>query len=114
LRMVNPHRLYLFAFAVSILAGLGFDALMQQPPGRRLRLGAAAAAAGVVAVGLAGWAGHATWISLANPAYLALSVATLLTAGALRVLASPAAPRLKAAAVCIAIAGDLLPGFLAY
>jgi hypothetical protein len=114
LKMVNPHRLHLFAFAVSILAGLGFEALMTQPPGRRLRLGAAAVAGGVLLVGLVGWVRHATWLSIANPAYVALTVATLLTAGALRILASPTAPPLKAAAACIAIAGDLLPGFLAY
>ena len=114
LKMVNPHRLYLFAFAGSILAGLGFESLLARPPGRRLRLGAAAVAGGVLLVGIAGWARGATWLSLGNPAYFALAIAALLTAAALRILASPAAPPLKTAAVLIAIAGDLLPGFLAY
>jgi len=114
LRMLGPHRLYLFAFAVSILAGLGLDALLEKPPSRRLLMGAAGIASAILGIGLVGWARSATWLSLVNPAYAAMVTAALLTVVALRVLGSSASARVKAAAVGIAIVGDLLPGFLGY
>jgi hypothetical protein len=114
LEMLDPHRLPLFAFAVSMLAGLGLEELLEKPPGSRLLAGAAVIAGGVVLVGLVGTARSATWLALGNPAYFALVIATLGAAAALRVLRSSAAPSLKAAAVWMAIAADLLPGFLLY
>jgi hypothetical protein len=114
LSVVDPHRLYLFAFAISILAGLGAEELLDRPPGPRLSRACALASAGVLAIGGIGWLWSATWISLTNPAFQALTMATLLTAGAVRVANSKASDGFKTAVVCVAILGDLLPPLLAY
>lgn len=114
LKMLVPHRLFLFAFAASLLAGLGLDRLLESPPGRRLMRVSVSVTAVILLAGSVGWAKSATWLTLSNPAYFALAIACLLGTLALRVLASPAHPSLKLAAVWIAVAGDLLPGFLSY
>jgi hypothetical protein len=114
LSVADPHRLYLFAFAISILAGLGAEDLLDRPPGRRLKLACALASAGVLLIGGIGALRSATWLSLTNPAFLALAIATLLTAAAVGVASSKAPNGLKTAALCAAILGDLLPGLLAY
>jgi len=114
LKVLDPHRLYLFAFALSLLAGMGLEDVLDRPPGRRLNLACAVASAAVLLVGLAGMVRSATWISLSNPAYIALTSALLLATGAVRIASTGAAPLVKTAAVLVAILGDLLPGMLAY
>jgi hypothetical protein len=113
LSVVDPHRLYLLSFAMALLAGLGHEVLLERPP-RRLAALAGAAAGLVLAVGLAGAAAGASWISLANPAYAALALASAACAAALAALRTGWDPRVKTAAVWIAVVADLLPGFAAY
>lgn len=114
LSVVDPHRLYLFAFAISILAGLGAEELLDRSPGPRLKRACALASAGVLGIGGIGWLCSATWISLPNPAFQALTLATLLTTGAVRVASSKGSTAFKIAVLCVAILGDLLPPLLAY
>lgn len=114
LNVLVPHRLFLFAFAVSALAGLGFDRALQRPPGKRLTLLLAGGLTAVVAAGAAGALSGARWITAANPAYGAFLAAAVASGVALVVLRMPARPLLKGSAVLAAIAADLLPGWLAY
>lgn len=109
-----PHRLFLFSFAMALLAGLGFERLLRQPPGRRWVLAAGLGAAGVIGAGAVGALRSSTWISLGNPAYFSLALAAALAALAWRGLASGLAAPAKAALATAAVLGDLLPGFLAY
>jgi len=114
LSVVDPHRLYLFAFAVALLSGLGMEELLDRPPARRLKLVALLASIGVLLIGAVGLLRSATWLTPANPAFLALMTATLLATGALWLAGTGAPASVKTAAVCAAILGDLLPGMLAY
>jgi hypothetical protein len=113
LSVLNPHRLYLYSFAVALLAGLGCQAWLERPPSRPARVGLAGAAL-AVAIGAVGTLLGATWISLGNPAYAAFAAAATGAALALLALRSPLPPGLRTAALLGAVAVDLLPGFLAY
>jgi len=114
LRVLDPHRLYLFAFVMSLLAGLGMEELLDRPPGRRLKMAATAASGLILLGGLVGLLCSATWIVLLNPAYIALTAATLAATGAVWIAGSASTARIKTAAACAAILTDLLPGMLAY
>ncbi len=114
LHVMVPHRLFLFAFAMSILAGLGLERALADPPGRRTACLGAAVAAAVLLIGLIGRVRGATWLSVGNPSFQDLTLAALGAAatGAFLCRPGPAAP--KAALALAAVLADLLPGFLAY
>jgi hypothetical protein len=114
LSVFDPHRLYLYSFVLALLAGLGHQELLDRPPPRRLRLLGAGGAGAVVLVGATGALVGATWISIANPSYAALAIASAACAAGLLAMASSWSPRAKAAVLWVAVAADLLPGFLAY
>lgn len=114
LSALGPHRLYLFAFAMSLLCALGLDRALAEPPRRAWFRASAVLAGGILLAGLAGLALSRTWITLGNPAYLALALAATGVAAAVFVLGTPRPPAVKAAWVGAALLVDLLPGFLAY